>query len=115
MRDAFLAVDRSVGDGRIVLALLGEATLATAAVLFDAILDAASHRPPAIEVDCRGLTFLDADGVEALLRARRAVQSAAPVIELYLVNVHGSVARSLDVRGLRSHLVRRPPDDEPLA
>jgi anti-anti-sigma factor len=93
-------------DDRVILALLGEPDADTASILSSAITDAALGAP-AIEIDCSGLTILDSSGVDALLSARRAAQTARPGLPVYLTSLTSSAARDLDVLGLRAILTQR--------
>ena len=55
----------TTADGSATLAVTGEIDLATAPD-FRRALDAAARTHPAIEIDLRGVTYLDSAGVDAL-------------------------------------------------
>lgn len=60
---------RDVGD-QLVLTVSGEVDLATAGELESAILDCMRGGTGFVLVDLRGVTFIDASGLRALLAAR---------------------------------------------
>jgi anti-sigma B factor antagonist len=57
----------------------------------------------AIVVDVSGTTFMDTNGVDALLRAQRAARARGQ--ELCVVHPRGIVARLFDILGLERSLV----------
>jgi anti-sigma B factor antagonist len=67
-----LSVDLTISDygGRVVVALRGELDVIDAEAV-TAVLAAAADRESVVVVDLAGLTFIDASGITALVRARR--------------------------------------------
>jgi stage II sporulation protein AA (anti-sigma F factor antagonist) len=78
-----LQVDVSTGgDGAVVVTLSGEFDLVSVATFDDALADVQAARPDRTVLDVSGLTFLDSSGINALLRATKALQSAGGNVAL---------------------------------
>jgi anti-anti-sigma factor len=85
--------DNVKADGSTrVVRVGGEIDVATAPYLHDAILDQIRAAPRTV-VDFAEVTFIDAAGVNALLRANRTAQDLGA--RLTIVHVHGLVDRVL--------------------
>ncbi|MGW2788174.1 STAS domain-containing protein [Streptomyces populi] len=82
--------------GTLVIALDGEAHLGTSSVLARALDEAlATPAPKRLVVDCSGLTFCAAAGLNELLRARRAATKTG--IEFRLAAPSRQMSRLLDI------------------
>ena len=88
---------RTSSDGTTVCAY-GEVDLATADQLARTLVDVAATRPGRVVVDLSGVGFLDARGLAALLRGRRAL--AASGGELVLASPSRMVRRMLHLLDL---------------
>jgi anti-anti-sigma factor len=85
----------------VCMAVRGDIDLATGPLLLSALLDALEqHAPRVLELDLAGLTFLDARGVSALLRAYHA--AAAIGCRVRLVGPSHHIRRVLDLTGVSS-------------
>jgi anti-sigma B factor antagonist len=77
----------------------GEVDLATAPVLLSALLKAIEeHHPRTLELDLAQVTFLDAQGVSALLRAHHAARAVSSAVRLVRPQRH--VRRVLELTGV---------------
>jgi anti-anti-sigma factor len=77
----------------------GEVDLATAPVLLSALLVAIEdHHPRTLELDLARVTFIDAQGVSALLRAHHAAQAVRSAVRLVRPQRH--VRRVLELTGV---------------
>ena len=94
--------------GVVCLGVSGELDLATAAGLEDAVATAAA-RPGVHEVvvDLSGLSFLDASGMAALVRARAAAAGTGVLVRIQ--GARGVVARVLALTGVGEWLSGHPP------
>jgi anti-anti-sigma factor len=88
-------------DGRCVLAVRGEADLASADVFERCILEAERLAPRVIVLDLEALGFMDSSGISVLIKAQQRADRAD--WELLLENVPESVQRLLEIVGLESH------------
>jgi len=78
-----LHIDVSTGgDGSVVVTLSGEFDLVSVAAFDDALADVQGRRPERTVIDVSGLTFLDSSGINALLRATKALQTAGGSVAL---------------------------------
>jgi len=86
-----------------VVAIRGELDIATAAVFGRLVNDAITRYGPDTVVDAAGISFCDASGIGALVRAANHARRAGGT--LTLVNVSPQLGRLLRVVGLEDHLV----------
>jgi stage II sporulation protein AA (anti-sigma F factor antagonist) len=78
-----LQIDVSTGgDGSVVLTLSGEFDLVSVGAFDDALADVQSRRPKRTVMDVSGLAFLDSSGINALLRATKALQAEGGTVVL---------------------------------
>ena len=78
-----LQIDVSTGgDGSVVLTLTGEFDLVSVGAFDDALAEIQSRRPERTVMDVSGLGFLDSSGINALLRATKALQAAGGTVVL---------------------------------
>jgi anti-sigma B factor antagonist len=93
-----LSVDLAISDcgGRVVVALRGELDVMDAEAVAVA-LTAAADRGNVVIVDLAGLTFTDAGGMAALVRARRHARRTGG--DLVLAAPQRQVRRVLDLTG----------------
>jgi anti-sigma B factor antagonist len=89
-----LHVSTRVRDGYVVVALRGEVDLANVGDVGAALI-AATARAPLIIVDLATLTFIDASGIAALVRARKHAQKAGG--DLYLCAPQAQARKVLSV------------------
>jgi anti-sigma B factor antagonist len=99
------------------MVVFGEVDAATADQLQNAVIDVLRrHRPPRIDMDVRGITFLGAAGISALVQC----QADARQLEcrIRLIGTPPVVYRVLQITGLLEHFgvpgpapVRRVPDN----
>jgi len=72
------------------------------------------HRPIRIDMDVRGLTFLDSAGIRVLIMCQADARQAGA--HIVLVNTPPMIHRVLEITGLLEHFgVTRPHDAEPAA
>ena len=88
---------------RLVVEPRGELDLATADVLRGALADALDDGWAEVVVDLRRLTFLDSQGVHALLDARATYEQSAS--RMTIVDGVPAVARVLEITGVRTAFV----------
>ena len=95
-----LTIDVTRVDAEVVgVTMAGDVDACAAERLRAAIAAAVDrHRPRAVVVDCSGVSFLDAAGVGALVRAHE--HAAVRLVELRLVNPSRTVTRVLTVAGV---------------
>lgn len=87
-----------VADGRVRLAVAGEADMATAGQLDDALAGLLRERPALIEIDLTDLRFLDSMGILVLLRRHAAAEEQG--CRLVVGNPTSSVRRVLEITGV---------------
>lgn len=95
-----------------VVSFTGELTVNTVQDAELALQEAAGHGHPDLVLDLSGLRFMDSMGLRALLHARRTV--LAKDGRLILAALQPSVARVLDLAGLREHIAVYSTTDEAL-
>ena len=94
--DFALAVSRRQHE--LVVELDGELDLATGPMLSTAIADVECDGAAAVVVDLRGIRFVDAKGLGALLEARRQLDERG--MTMRVVNPRPAVLRVLRVAGV---------------
>ena len=78
-----LQIDVSTGgDGSVVLTLTGEFDLVSVDAFDDVLAEIQSRRPERTVMDVSGLAFLDSSGINALLRATKALQAEGGTVVL---------------------------------
>lgn len=82
--------------------LRGEVDLSVSGHLYEVLGDAVAQSLGTVEVDLRGLQFLDCSGIAALLRARDDARRSAQV--LFVSRPRGMVRQALDLTGTLSML-----------
>jgi anti-anti-sigma factor len=86
----------------------GEVDMSSAPALLDAVVDLLSRsRPHRIEIDLRGVSFLDCAGVRTLLMCESAAGNAG--CSLTLTSPHPRVSRVLHTVGLLEHFGMTAP------
>jgi anti-anti-sigma factor len=104
------AVDVTVDDGSVRIAVVGEVDLANAAVVEDQIVAAITNQATSVSVDLGALDYMDSAGMRILFSL--ASRLAGLQIALEVVAPVGSSARRLvEVSGLASLVALRPPLD----
>jgi anti-anti-sigma factor len=86
-----LGIAISTSGGRTRVTVAGELDLVSAALLAGRLEEAEKSRPEVIEVDLRGLTFLDSSGLAVLFAANRRARQAGR--RLVLLKGHGPIDR----------------------
>ena len=77
-------VVRTAAEGQhVVVVVSGEADLATAALLRDALVGALTHGPRSLVLDAVDLTFCDLRGLDALTDAVHEAEVAGVVVTLH--------------------------------
>ncbi|GII24851.1 STAS domain-containing protein [Planosporangium mesophilum] len=94
----------SHADGQVTIVLAGEADIAGRDMLRDVLFDAVAERPARITVDVRGLVFIDATSIAALIAARRAALHHG--CAFVVTNTRGQVRRVLGITGVLTTLTR---------
>ncbi|MBY8871970.1 STAS domain-containing protein [Micromonospora sp. PLK6-60] len=92
------------GD-EVVLRLVGEIDMLTAAQLSTVVNEALADPPPRVVLDLGGVTFCDSQGLGTLVVLSRKASHAQSL--LVLSNVGDFLLRVLDITGLRSALMIR--------
>ena len=93
--DAILAIACEEVDGHARLALTGELDLSNASAFAAQLRKVEEARPDVVEIDLRGLTFIDSSGLTELFAAnRRARERNGRVV---LVKDHGPIERVLNL------------------
>jgi anti-sigma B factor antagonist len=92
--------DIAVSDraGTTVISLVGELDLATAPSLKAVLAEVAQQHPGDVQVDMRGVTFLDSSGISVLVQAHKQLESRGSALRLH--GVSESPRRVLEVAGL---------------
>jgi anti-anti-sigma factor len=94
-----LEINVSTGPDRVRVAVVGEIDLCTSPMLwqtFEKILS--DGGPTRVDLDLSGLTFLDASGISAILRARHRAEGAGG--RLVLLRPRSFIRRVLDLTGV---------------
>lgn len=99
---ANLMVDRGGNHERQVLALRGEFDIAGALEFARCVRGALSHAPKLLQVDLRGLTFIDSSGLRAILNTARLCERRG--CELVLIEGAPAVQRAFATAGLAASL-----------
>jgi anti-sigma B factor antagonist len=99
---------RTLADGAIQMALVGELDLATLAML-DQELDKAGPSGKRLILDLRKLHFIDSSGLHALLRVDRRMQETGGT--LTIVRGPRPVERLFNLTGLDTRLHIVDPDE----
>ncbi|MFI6821378.1 STAS domain-containing protein [Micromonospora sp. NPDC050187] len=89
----------------VVLSLVGEIDMLTAAQLSSAVNEILADPPPRIVLDLGGVTFCDSQGLGTLVVLSRKASHAQSL--LVLTHVGDFLLRVLDITGLRSALMIR--------
>jgi RND superfamily putative drug exporter len=93
--DESLAIAVERGEGRARLRLRGELDMSNAHAFASRLLHEEEARPEMVEIDLRGLTFIDSSGLAELFAAnRRARERGGRVV---LIKDHGPVERVLNL------------------
>jgi anti-anti-sigma factor len=96
--------------------VFGEVDALSAGQLHEAVVDVLrDQRPSCIEMDVHGVTFLDSDGIRALVLCHADAQQMN--CEIRLAKLQPAVYRVLQITGLLEHfgLTEPPPADKPQA
>ena len=105
--DAGLVIDqRAVGEA-LRVRVDGELTMATRDQLADCLIAAIDARHPLVEIDMHAVSFMDSQGLWALMRAR---QHADNEETLRIVDVSAPVARLLQMTALDTLFGYPPPE-----
>jgi anti-anti-sigma factor len=94
------AVEVHERPGVVVLAPVGELDVATAPTLLEVAEEA--HAGRSIELDCAGVTFMDSNGIRALLEL--VDRASANGGKLRICNVQSEARRVLEITGLLERL-----------
>jgi anti-anti-sigma factor len=105
-----ISVDRY--DGAIVIRLGGEIDLYNAAVLKQALVDAAKEAPERLVLDLSEVEFIDSTALGALVEARATL---VDIRSLLLAAPAHEARRALEVSGLARHLPVHDTVDAALA
>jgi|SRR6185437_4965754 len=97
-----LSIEDVVAGGRLTLRLAGELDLASAGTLFDTVLTGSGDSLSAITLDLRGLDFIDAGGLHAILGVRALCNERGYVFSLIPGEQH--VHRLFELTGLDARL-----------
>ena len=89
----------SSGAGEVTIALEGELDLAGRRPLLD-LVAAQPVAGCALDLDARGLAFIDSSGCRAILEAERAARALGAVSVVVVISPLGPVARVLGLTGL---------------
>jgi anti-anti-sigma factor len=92
----------SDGTNGIHLLVSGEVDLANAQLLLDAIMSVVPQPLHEVKADLSGVTFMDSNGLAAILQAQR--QLLEQQVRFVLVNPSRQVALLLEVAGLDGFL-----------
>jgi anti-anti-sigma factor len=104
------AVDVTVDDGSVRISVSGEVDLANATAVEDQVVAAITNQATSVSVDLGDVDYMDSAGLRILFSL--ASRLAGLQIALEVVAPVGSSARRLvEVSGLASLVVLRPPLD----
>jgi anti-sigma B factor antagonist len=106
-----VALSRALPD-TLVVRPAGEADLATAPLLHDAVMNAIEEHPSSVLVDLSGLSFCGSAGLAVLVQVRRAAADRG--VGFAVVNPRPHVRQIIDVTGLRGYLALRETADQAL-
>lgn len=106
-----VALSRALPDA-LVVRPAGDADLASAALLHDAVMEAIGEHPRSVLVDLSGLSFCGSAGLAALVRVRRAAADRG--VGFAVVNPRPHVRQVIDATGLRGYLALRETADQAL-
>ncbi len=101
-----LAVEETVGDGAVTIALVGELDLASVPVLERRLEAVERDRPGRIVIDLTGLSFIDSSGLRVLLLAAGRAREGEH--ELLLTQPTDAVRRVLEMTGALDLLSLQP-------
>jgi anti-anti-sigma factor len=99
--DAF-QIDVSHTPQRVTVALIGEVDLATAEQVSDALRIVLLQRPPLVEVDLAGVTFIDSSGIGAVLRSRLLANSVGAAFRC--IGAQPQARKAIDILQLAATL-----------
>lgn len=100
----------SVVGGRVSVSVTGEIDMSNADQMREWICRAIKEHPgSSIEIDFDRLSFLDSQGIRALIHARR--EAVAFGARLHVVNTHGMVDHVLRVTGVLGSLTNDQPGE----
>lgn len=91
--DLGIAVER--GEGRIRVVLVGELDLSNVQALTLRLAEAEAHAPAVLQIDLRGLTFIDSSGLGELFAANRRAHAEGRRIQL--IKARGPIERVLNL------------------
>jgi anti-sigma B factor antagonist len=98
---------------RVRVSFSGEVDLSSADVIDTAVFDALrSHHPRHVDVDLADVRFLDASGIQALLRCRMEAVEAG--CQLAVTNPQPMVYLVLEITGVLAALAVTPVLDKPI-
>ena len=97
MRVGDLSITVEHDAGRVAIRCSGELDLSSCKDLHGALREAATARPPVLELDCTGVTLLTAAGIKCLVEAEVSCRSRGIDLELTL---SPEARKVLDVGGL---------------
>lgn len=93
--DANLAIGVEHGEGRARIVLAGELDLGNASAFRSQLRREEEGRPELVEVDLRGLTFIDSSGLGELFAANRRARERGA--RLLVIENHGPIERTLNL------------------
>lgn len=103
-----LTVSREVAEGgrAIRLQLVGEVDMATVPIFEEAFLSALDEAQDRIVIDLSGVEFMDSSGLNALVRARNALDDRG--VELVIAGLNDQLRYLFDVSGLMTAFMFAP-------
>lgn len=111
-QDLLMQVDHDRDTAVVRMVVAGEVDSISCRQLQQTFTDAVRrHRPAAVVVDVRGVTFLDSAGIRTLVTCRDEAQQAG--CDLALVEVPRMVYRVLSISGLLEHFGLTPSGSPP--
>lgn len=103
-----LAVERETSDGDRVagLRVTGEMDMSTVVTFEEAFSATLDEAPDPLRIDLSGVTFMDSSGLNALIRARNAMEDRGR--KLVISGVSDQVRHLFDISGLTAAFVIAP-------
>jgi anti-anti-sigma factor len=105
--DAGLVIDETDVEGGLRVRVDGELTMATRDQLADCLMAAIDARHHVVEIDMGAVSFMDSQGLWALMRARQYAENEDT---LKIVDVSVPVRRLLQMTALDALFGYPPPD-----